>query len=465
MASNKVQVDQGYYKQQKYNTLERFISYYFQIKTVLESSGQTVLEIGAGGNLVASYLKDIGLQVTTCDFDIQVNPDIVADVRSIPCANKTYDTVLACQILEHIPFTDVPQALSELARIARQRVIISVPYRATLFECVIKFPFVRTLFKRNFIDLTMRIPLRFAGFASSGQHYWELDIHTYTRSAFRRLLQQHFKIIKEFSPVLNKFHYFFILEPQTTSEASELNPQFVQDTYNSFLSTLPEEYSFYRWQKTPVSRFHHAQTQRALNRALPHVRTTDRVLEVGGGDGEWTPYFMVHADSLDFVDISEEMIVRAQKRLAQYDGRISYIQKDILHANLQHQYGLIGAVRNIEYMPDKLAVIRLYYSLLKKDGLLCLVTKNPETDFKGYFKHKKLHSGQIAIHDLQHYLKSVGFSRIHIYPAIIGKKIKYAPIRWIWHMVHYVLLHTPQNLLSLYVTRLFAESFVITAYK
>lgn len=465
MSHNKVQVDKGYYQKQKYNTLERFISYYFQVDEVLGSKGKHVLEIGMGSNIVSLYLKTCGLSVTTCDFDEHVHPDVVADIRDIPLSDKSFDTVLACQVLEHIPYEDFDKALHELRRIARTRVIISVPYRSTFFEVVLKFPFIRTLLHKNFLDLTLRIPLIFAGFKSSGQHYWEIDIRRYRKSIVKNSLRKHFKIIKEFSPPLNKFHYFFVLEPLPI-DAERIDSKFVQDTYNSFLTTLSETYGYYRWQRTPVSRFHHAQTKRVLEYTMKKIGRKGSVLEVGGGDGEWTPLFLRYADKLDFVDISHEMIKRAQERLSSESSTIRYIEGDILDTPLdKHVYSVIGAIRNLEYMPDKEGVLRKYFTILEDGGLLYLITKNPETDFKGYFNKKKLHSGQIKIKDLEKLLQRVGFTHIEMYPAIIGKKINYALFRYIWHIVQHICIRLPHIMVPSYFLRLFSESFLIIAKK
>ncbi len=209
---HKVQVTKGYYSKNSYNTLERFISYYHQINFVLETGAQKILEIGPGSNIVTHYLRETGHEVSTCDFDKNVKPDIVADVRSIPVPDKSYDAVLAFQILEHIPFEDLGKALKEFSRISRRSVIISVPYRSTVFEWVLKFPGIRTLFKKTHLDLSVRLPLTFKGFETSGQHYWEIDRKKYTLAVVREELKKYFVIKQECSPVLNKFHYFFILE-------------------------------------------------------------------------------------------------------------------------------------------------------------------------------------------------------------------------------------------------------------
>lgn len=210
-----LQVKEGHYIKRSYNTLERFISYYFQIKSVTTLQDiRSVFEIGPGSKLVSRELQSLGYQVTTCDFDESVKPDVVADVRSIPVPDNAHDVVMACQILEHIPFKDFPKALQELDRISKKFVIVSLPERSSYFEFVFKFPFIRKLCKKHFIDLWFSFPVRFPGFLESGQHYWEIDFWLVSRKQVRKHFEKHFIIIDEFSPPLNKYHRFFILEKQ-----------------------------------------------------------------------------------------------------------------------------------------------------------------------------------------------------------------------------------------------------------
>lgn len=207
-----VQVREGYHYRLEYDTLERFISYYHQIKSVLDLKPESVLEIGVGNKLVSNYLTSFGVVAKTCDFDASLNPDIVSDIRNIDTKDGSFDVVMACQILEHIPFDEFESGLKELARVSKKHVMISLPCRHTGFEFVLKMPFVRTLFKKTFLDIFFRIPVKFPGFEKSGQHYWEIDNKEYNLHKVKDKIKKYYKIKKEFSPVLNKYHIFFVLE-------------------------------------------------------------------------------------------------------------------------------------------------------------------------------------------------------------------------------------------------------------
>ena len=207
-----IQVNKKHYFHKKYDDLNRFISYFYQVDLTGDLNPKSVLEIGKGSGFFSDYMKKLGYSVTTCDFDKDLNPDVVADVRKIPLADNSFDAVTAFEVLEHLPFEDFPKALAELKRVTSKYAIISLPYKSTGFELALKFPGVRTLFKRLFLDIFFRIPLKFGGIKVSGQHYWEIDARHYRLSRVRAEIAKHFKIAKEVRPTLNHYHYFFVLE-------------------------------------------------------------------------------------------------------------------------------------------------------------------------------------------------------------------------------------------------------------
>jgi ubiquinone/menaquinone biosynthesis C-methylase UbiE len=213
-----IQVESTYYGTKKYTALERFISYYFQLDCIRELHPKTVLLVGVGDDVTTSLLKRAGYTVKTLDIDPMLEPDIVADVKSIPLPENSFDVVCAFQVLEHVPYEDFKSALVEIKRVSKQNVIISVPHRRTGIEIVIKFPFMRSLFGREYIRLALLVPVRFGGFESSGQHYWEIDWFTTKLSTVRRDIRKHFIIEREITPVLDPYRRFFVLTTKKDSK-------------------------------------------------------------------------------------------------------------------------------------------------------------------------------------------------------------------------------------------------------
>lgn len=206
------QVNKKHYFRKKYDDLNRFISYFYQIELATPPHVKTILEVGKGNGTVSDYLKKLGFTVTTVDIDPDLKPDYVADIRKLPFPDANFNLVMACEVLEHLPFDDFEPALKALHRVSSSFVLISLPYRSTGFELALKFPGIRTLFRTNFLDLFLRLPLKFGGFRVSGQHHWEIDGFKYRLGRIKKIIKRHFAIIRTARPVLNYYHYFFLLE-------------------------------------------------------------------------------------------------------------------------------------------------------------------------------------------------------------------------------------------------------------
>jgi SAM-dependent methyltransferase len=82
----------------------------------------TVLDVATGGGHVARRLREAGAQVVTVDAAPGMEPDVLAPADHLPFADASFDAV-ACRIAAH-HFPDVLSAVKEMARVARQRVVI-----------------------------------------------------------------------------------------------------------------------------------------------------------------------------------------------------------------------------------------------------------------------------------------------------------------------------------------------------
>jgi len=209
---NRRQVNLDFYFLKKYISLERFISYFKQIDLILGSGAKKILFIGVGDGTVVDYLKKAKreLEITTYDFDPDLNPDVVGDVRNILFEDGSFDAVVAFEVLEHIPYEDVSGVLNKISKISKLA-IISLPSRRSGFEFILKFPFIRTLLKRDFIDIRFTLPLIFLGFKESGQHYWEIDRSKFSFRKIKNLLNTFFLIESIESMPLDLYRNYFVL--------------------------------------------------------------------------------------------------------------------------------------------------------------------------------------------------------------------------------------------------------------
>ena len=85
-------------------------------------AGVTVLDVATGGGHVARRLREAGAQVVTVDAAPGMEPDVLAPADHLPFADSSFDAV-ACRIAAH-HFPDVLAAVREMARVARDRVVI-----------------------------------------------------------------------------------------------------------------------------------------------------------------------------------------------------------------------------------------------------------------------------------------------------------------------------------------------------
>ncbi len=165
----RVQVPPEKYTQPGYNTKQRFCSYWHQIDEVIRTQPTEVLEIGPGSQFVAGYLKSQGLSVTTVDIDPELGVDVVATVTNLPFAANSFDTVLCCEVLEHIPFLQAESALGEIHQVAKRHAVISLPDSTPYARVLLKLP--RVLKVQWGVSLP-KLSKRHHEF--DGEHYWEI---------------------------------------------------------------------------------------------------------------------------------------------------------------------------------------------------------------------------------------------------------------------------------------------------
>ena len=96
----------------------------------------SLLDVGAGhGVLLAEYqaargVRGVGIEITpakveyaqSCGVDLRLGT-----AEKLPFDDGAFDTVVACEVIEHLPFGIYEAALAEMARVARRAVVLSVP--------------------------------------------------------------------------------------------------------------------------------------------------------------------------------------------------------------------------------------------------------------------------------------------------------------------------------------------------
>ena len=189
-----------------YSSQERWNSYFHQLALIAKTKGRSVLEVGVGSGVVAQELLRRGFEVKTLDIAEDLKPDVLGSVTNIPLPDKSFDIVIAAEILEHIETSDLPQALREIARVSKHSVVISVPKPGYVFSTIIKIPLIKRF------SVLFKIPFFWKTHVFNGEHYWELGKKGTSVSWFlNHAKDAGLKLVEKKSYADDPAHLFFLL--------------------------------------------------------------------------------------------------------------------------------------------------------------------------------------------------------------------------------------------------------------
>lgn len=86
------------------------------------AGARTALDVGSGGGHVGRRLREAGLEVVSADPAPGMQADVQAAAEDLPFADASFD-VVATRVAAH-HFADVAAAVSEMARITADRVLV-----------------------------------------------------------------------------------------------------------------------------------------------------------------------------------------------------------------------------------------------------------------------------------------------------------------------------------------------------
>ena len=117
------------YSFSKYETKQRFLTYWEQLGAVFSLAPRSVLEIGVGTGLVSSYLRHKGIEVTTIDINAELEPDVVGSVLELDSHFQPgqFDLVLCSRVLHHLPFASFERSIEQICYVSRRNAVISLP--------------------------------------------------------------------------------------------------------------------------------------------------------------------------------------------------------------------------------------------------------------------------------------------------------------------------------------------------
>jgi hypothetical protein len=193
-----------HYAFEQYDDLERWSSYWYQIRAALRLRPRRVLEIGPGSGVFRAYLRGAGVEVQSADLDPTRGCDFVADVadleRTLP-AGLTWDLVCAFQVLEHVPFAEFESGLRGLARRA-PHALLSLPYRGERVRLSLWLGDRKLSIGHKFM-----MPWRYR---RCPEHHWELGWGCSARRV-TRIIEKHFDVLERGFVPENPYHYLWVL--------------------------------------------------------------------------------------------------------------------------------------------------------------------------------------------------------------------------------------------------------------
>jgi 2-polyprenyl-3-methyl-5-hydroxy-6-metoxy-1,4-benzoquinol methylase len=201
--------DKHYMSFKKYVTKKRWLSYWHQINEVLEINPETVLVIGIGNGIIPEILREKNIKVYTFDNDPEMKPDFCGDIRNIKAILKDLkvDTILCCQVLEHIEFKYFQSIIKDMKKIAKNRIIISLPHAHIAFSGWICLPIIHS------IEWYIALPLFWIkNCFYDKEHHWEVGMRHYSKKRIEKILKEEFKIQKKYHIKIYPYHLFYILE-------------------------------------------------------------------------------------------------------------------------------------------------------------------------------------------------------------------------------------------------------------
>jgi SAM-dependent methyltransferase len=105
---------------------------------------ETIVDVGCGDGAITNALgrhwSVTGVDSSREALKYVTTEAVLADARELPFADATFDLAISSQMLEHLDNATYCAALEELRRVARDYLLISVPYSENLDMRMIRCP-------------------------------------------------------------------------------------------------------------------------------------------------------------------------------------------------------------------------------------------------------------------------------------------------------------------------------------
>jgi ubiquinone/menaquinone biosynthesis C-methylase UbiE len=164
--------------------------------------------VGVGSGFVSREISEEGIDVATVDVDARLNPTFVGSIRALPLQSKSVDVALCCQVLEHLPFSELETCLSELLRVATTGLVLSVPDQTPCFRALATTPY------RHLFSIVREAPklVSPSGAVIGREHFWEIGANEMKVEHFTAAIEgagaRGYHTYRVFE---NPYHRFFVI--------------------------------------------------------------------------------------------------------------------------------------------------------------------------------------------------------------------------------------------------------------
>ncbi|HEV2352818.1 MAG TPA: class I SAM-dependent methyltransferase [Puia sp.] len=150
---------------------------------IIPDDVKSIADVGCGNGIFVNHLKEARplLEIMAIDrsqtaLKYVKTPKKAGDISEIPMGDKSVDCATCLEVIEHLPVAVYERALDELARIAKDYIIISVPYKERLDESFNQCPSCESIFNyelhlRHFDDPKMKKLMEPRGFSCVGCYH------------------------------------------------------------------------------------------------------------------------------------------------------------------------------------------------------------------------------------------------------------------------------------------------------
>lgn len=160
---------------------------------------KSLLDAGCGNGAFVNFLQKsrADLHIMAVDRSVAALKYVQttkkeANIDNIPADDRSYDCVTCLEVLEHLPIQVYEKAIFELTRIAKQYIIISVPYQEIIEGNYTKCPSCKTIFNydlhmRNFDDHRIKHLLDKYNFSCLSSQHLGMSVHYKGHYKFRKI--------------------------------------------------------------------------------------------------------------------------------------------------------------------------------------------------------------------------------------------------------------------------------------